>query len=140
MKTKLLFVLSIAAIMCSGCDPIEMIEDKDYSFFIFQYTDESNKDLIITSTEPDTQFNSWGAKVTKGIYNFPKRYKDEPYYSGEQWYKNPEKYTFDICELATNEKLLALHDGYYSYFPYTNIYPSHSTPIAIRDVKWEKYL
>ncbi|MBO4666331.1 MAG: hypothetical protein J5612_05600, partial [Paludibacteraceae bacterium] len=93
--------MATAAIMCSSCDTIEMLEEKDYAFFIFQFTDESNKDLIITTIDTDTFSNSFGMQVINGIYNFPKRYRNEPYFSSTQWSQNPEKYTFDICELAT---------------------------------------
>ncbi len=134
MKTKIFILATFVTILC-GCDTRQTLENVKYAFFIFRYADESYKELIITN---GSQNHSVGYfKIINGIANYPKRYRDEPYYSAEQWYKNPEKYTFDICELATNEKLLALHDGYYSYFPYTNIYPSHSTPISIRNGKWE---
>ncbi len=122
MKTKLLCILSLAAVLCS-CDTKQTLEDIRYSFFIFKYKDEASKDVIVTNPG-----------VTSGIYNYPKRYRNEPYFGKERWFENPEKYHYDICELATEEKLLALHDGYYTLFPYTNMY--HDGDDVIRDGKW----
>ena len=133
MKKKLLFLCVVAMLFCS-CDTIQLLEDKQYGFYIFRYTDVANKELIITSPL-GSRIDSSGLGVINGIYNFPKRYRNEPYYGCERWAKNPEKYTFDICELATEEKLLALHDGYFTYFPYTNINTANED--VIRDGKWE---
>lgn len=130
MKKRLLLLLAITAMLCS-CDPIWVLQDKEYSFFIFRYADETNKELIITTV---LSHDSTGQAI-KGICDFPKRYKNEPYYSGEKWAQEPEKYHFDICELATEEKLLTLHDGYYTYFPYTNI--NRASEDVIRNGKWE---
>ncbi|MBO4690391.1 MAG: hypothetical protein J5621_05915 [Paludibacteraceae bacterium] len=133
MKTKLFFALMFVVLLCS-CDSPRLLEDKKYGFYIFRYTDEANKELIITAQEPFSDPGS-PATFTSGIINFPKRYRDEPYFFGiERWEQNPEKYIFDICELATEEKLLALHDHYYTYFPYTGI-RQYGTDV-VRDGKW----
>ena len=91
--------------------------------------------MIITAPAPFADPGS-PATFASGIINFPKRYRDEPYffYGSERWEQNPEKYTFDICELATEEKLLALHDHYYTYFPYTGLRQCDKD--VVRDGKW----
>ena len=94
MKRKLLAILTFVSIL-SSCDPPQLLEDKQYSFFVFQYTSESNNEWIITNPY-----------IENGVYNCPKRYRGEPYFGAERWSQNPEKYTYDICELATEEKLL----------------------------------
>ena len=132
MKTRLLF-FSIVAMMFCSCDTPQLLEDNRYSFFIFRYADSANKELIITTQAG--QIDSSGLGVINGIYNFPKRYRNEPYYGNERWAKNLEKYTFDICELATEEKSLTLHDGYFTYFPYTNINSANED--VIREGTWE---
>ena len=125
MKTKLLCILSLAVTLCS-CDTKQTLEDIRYSFFIFIYKDETSKDLIVTTlASPETP---------SGVYNFPKRYRNEPYFGRERWSENPEKYRYDICELATEDKLLALSGGYYTLFPYTNIH--HTEQDVLRDGKW----
>ena len=136
MKTRLLFLCVVAMLFCS-CDTIQLLEDNRYSFFIFRYADSANKELIITSQagRQAAQTDSFGLGVINGIYNYPKRYRNEPYYGCERWTKKPEKYSFDICELATEEKVLALHDGYFTYFPYTNINTANED--VVRDGKWE---
>ena len=134
MKTKRFFVLMLITLLCS-CDRPSLLEEKKYVFQIFRYADEANKELIITAPEP---FFDPGSPATfaSGIINFPKRYRDEPYffYGSERWEQNPEKYIFDICELATEEKLLALHDHYYTYFPYSGI--NQGGLSVVRDGKW----
>ena len=133
MKTKRFFALMFVVLLCS-CDSYELIESVKYTFYIFRYTDEANKELIITV--PNPFFDPNGTGTISGILNFPKRYRDEPYFffGSERWEQNPEKYSFDICELATEEKLLALHDHYYTYFPYTGIRQSGED--VVRDGKW----
>ena len=135
MKKELLFLCVVAMLFCS-CDTIQLLEDVKYSFFIFRYADVANKDLIITSSqELKSEQDPYGLGVINGIYNYPKRYRNEPYFGKERRAKNIEKYTYDICELATEEKVLALHDGYFTYFPYTNI--NNNGDDVIRDGKWE---
>ena len=132
MKNQFIFIVALAAFFCS-CDTPQTIEDSEYSFFIFSYNDEADKEWIITTNMPTS--DTARIRVVNGVYNFPKRYRDEPYYFGmRQPTTDYEKHIFDICELATEEKLLALHNGYYTYFPYTNIV--HSSACAVRDGKW----
>lgn len=135
MKTKLFLLATIVTVLC-GCDTPQTLENRLYAFLIFKYTDESYKELIITNNQ--LNHSNGDLKVIDGVANFPKRYRNEPYFSGEQWAKNPEKYTFDICELAIEEKLLSLHNGYYTYFPYTNIHLVNGYPAVIRDGTWEE--
>lgn len=134
MKKELLFLCVVAMLFCA-CDSVQLLKDKRYGFYIFRYADVANKELIITSQLGQTETDSSGLGEINGIYNFPKRYRNEPYYGSERWSKNPEKYAFDICELATEKKVLALHDGYFTYFPYTHINTSNSD--VVRDGKWE---
>ena len=138
MKTKLyfLFVIAFAAILCS-CDTQETLEATKYSFCIFQYADDSYKELIITDGCQNKEDGF--CKIINGILNFPKRYRNEPYYGvRDRISENPEKYTFDICELATEEKLLALHGNYFTYFPYTRLDPGNESPVVVRDGKWSR--
>lgn len=138
MKAKLFYILSLAAILCA-CDTPSLIEKKNYAFFIFRFTNEANKELIITcptSENREIVDSTSGIGLINGIHNCPKRYKNEPYYClRDSLSQNPEKYIFDICELATEEKLLTLHDGYYTYFPYTAIIDYDQC--VVRDGKWE---
>ena len=134
MKAKLFLLTTIVTILC-GCDTPQTLENTKYAFFIFRYVDESYKELIITDGSKNHSDGYF--KIINGIANYPKRYRNEPYYSADKWSLNPEKYTFDICELATEEKLLSFHSRYYTYFPYTNIFPFYSSPVVIRDGKWE---
>jgi len=142
-KTKsillLMFPLFLFGALLCGCDTTEVMERQEYAFNIFRFKDDSYKNLIISvDSEKDTispYFN--GPKCINGIWNYAKRYRNEPYYGlKENLPKNPEKYTFDICELATEEKLLALHDNYYTYFPYS-IITGDGLPV-VRDGKWEE--
>lgn len=136
MKKKLLFIVALVAILCS-CDTPQTLEDMNYAFFIFRFKNDENKELILTSVLGNEILDQVsGAAVINGVYNYPKRYRNEPYYFGsERFQENPSKYVFDICELATEEKLLALHDGYYTYFPYTRIIDYDQC--VVRDGKWE---
>lgn len=124
MKPKLFSIAVLVAVLTS-CDTPALLESKDYSFFIFRYTDEANKEWIITTT----------IAGSAGVLNSPKRYRNEPYFGRSRRAQNPEKYKFDICELATEEKLLYLHDGYRAYFPYTSIHFSDND--VYRDGKWK---
>lgn len=49
--------------------------------------------------------------------------------------QDPQKYSYDICELATEEKYLSLHSGYYTYFPYTSIVEYEQC--VVRCGKWD---
>ncbi|MBO4689716.1 MAG: hypothetical protein J5621_02460 [Paludibacteraceae bacterium] len=135
MKTKRFFALMFVALLYSCISSYQASVDARYVFQIFRYTDEANKELIITTPDPFVNPGS-PATFASGIINFPKRYRDEPYffYESERWEQNPEKYIFDICELATEEKLLALHDHYYTYFPYTGLRQCDKD--VVRDGKW----
>ena len=136
MKNNFLIIIAIAAVLCSCCSK-NYLEDKEYQFHIFRYADDSYKELIITDGCQNKEDGH--CKIINGICNFPKRYRNEPYYGIRQRISaNPEKYTFDICELATEEKLLALHGNYYTYFPYTRIFPDYESPIVVRDGKWSQ--
>ena len=120
MKTiRLLFLLFIA-VFAIGCDSPQLLEEKEYSFYIFRYADETYKEWIITTND--------------SIPKCPKRYKNEPYFGNARWAQNPEKYQYDLCELATEEKLLALHEKYYTYFPYTAIHGDENC--VARKEKW----
>lgn len=123
MKYRLFLLLSFTALL-SACDTPQVLEDTQYSFFIFRYTNELNKEWIITNPN-----------LVNGVYNYPKRYRNEPYFGAERWSQNPEKYTYNICELATAEKLLYLHGNYHAYFPYTNINAYELDEVRIG--KWE---
>ena len=133
MKTKILIIVAVLALF-SSCDTKEKLESIRYRFFIFKYTNDNNKDFIITKGGTINVSDSC-LKIINGIANFPKRYRNEPYFGSARWLANPEKYTFNICELATEDKLLALHDNYYTYFPYTNI--QYGELDMIRNGKWE---
>ncbi len=132
MKKLFLYAGLLMAVCLAGCDTPEQLEGLKYSFSIFRYTDESYKENIITMTQesgvPEIQ-------RTNGIYNFPKRKKDAPYFRDPAQTDLSEFY-FDICELATEEKVLPLHDGYYTYFPYTALSCNSGEPV-MRDCKWE---
>ena len=124
MKTKLFFLLALAAIF-SSCDTKYTRENHTLRFRIFRYAENplkegvDNKDLIITYDDST-------------ITNYPKCYRDEPYF----FLKTEYDHSFNICELATEEKVLALHDGWYTYFPYTGLNMMFRKGV-IRDGKWE---
>ena len=133
MRNKLFIIIAVITIF-SSCDSVALLREKDYSFFIFRFCNDADKELIITTPAEDYS-DSAGFGIINGIYNFPKRYRNEPYYNREQWLQDPGKYIYDICELATEEKLLALHDNYYTYFPYTCI--QEQELCVIRGGKWD---
>lgn len=129
MKSKLFFLLAFVALFFS-CDTKYTIENLTLRFYIFRYAEEplkegvDNKDLIITYNE-----NGLAA-----IPNYPKLYRDEPYF----FLDSERNHTFNICELATEEKVLALHDGWYTYFPYNRIHLTiEPYNVVVRDGKWE---
>ena len=128
MKTKLFFLLSIFTLLFS-CDTTYTLENHKLRFLIFRYAEKSlkegvnNKDLIITCNEPNFT----------GIHNYPKLYKNEPYFFPD----GGRSHSFDICELATEEKVLALHNGWYTYFPYIGIHYNLNQDYKVRDGKWE---
>ena len=126
MKNRLLFLIAFAAILCS-CDTPALLEAKQYAFFIFRFADEADKEWIITCPVSESLPNP---QITNGIHNFPKRHHNKPYFADKGNFDS-----FDICELATEEKLLAMHDGYYTYFPYTCIVDGDMC--VVRDGKWE---
>lgn len=132
MKTRFFILICFAIFFCS-CDTPETIDSQRYKFCIFRLKNEMYKELIITG---NANVSEGYFRTINGINNFPKRYKEEPYFGSARWSQAPEKYTFDICELATEEKLLALHDGYYIYFPYTGLSGDGSS-IVVRDGKWD---
>ncbi len=118
---KILFFIVIAALFC-GCDTPEQLKSVRQSFVIFRYVDEEYKDYIITVDNSGDN-----SHIMNGIYNFPKLKRDEPYFGGGE--------TYDICELATEEKVIALHDHYYAYYPYPNIHGiGHK---SVRNGKWK---
>ena len=137
MKNKLLFLITCAIIVSSCSDKIEKLREMEYAFFIFRFSSEANKELIITCPcleDIHVIDSTAGFGMFHGIYNFPKRYRNEPYYAALRWTQEPEKYSYYICEFATEEKLLALHDGYFTYFPYTNLIENDFC--VVRDGKW----
>ena len=134
MRNKLFIIIAFYTIFLCGCDSKDKLEGVHYFFFIFRFCNDADKELIITTPAEDYS-DSAGFGIINGIYNFPKRYRNEPYYNREQWLQDPEKYIYDICELATEEKLLALHDNYYTYFPYTCI--QEQELCVIRQGKWD---
>ena len=121
MKTKLLLLITIIALFGSCNDSIYGLRNKQYCFYIFRYADTEmmqgvdNKDVIITTGDN---------KIITGY----KRHRNEPYFG--------RKFSFNLCELATEEKLLALHDGWFAYFPYTALQFDGCTALA-RAGKWE---
>lgn len=129
MKTKSILLVLMAAIFCA-CDTPQLLESKANTIYIFRYKNEDYKNLIITydPAEEDCPYS---------IPDYPKLKKDEPYFdfyykprdgvSGDNW---NEKYSYDICELATESKLISLHGDYYIYFPYVRI--------GTWVVEWEK--
>lgn len=136
MKTKLFLIMAAATLLSSCADRVQTLYDNDYAFFIFRYKDDASKELIITQeVESSNDTIDARCRSINGIFNYPKRYRNEPYFGSNRWGQNPEKYTFDICELATNEKVLALHGNFYTYFPYTNINCKGSKDV-IRKGNW----
>ena len=133
MKTKLLLFLALVSISFVSCDSTRKLESVRDTFIIFRYVDESYKDLIITvddGTLEDGYIN--------GIRTYPKFRKEEPFYRPQAQNKEEylEKYSFDICELATEPKVIALHDHYYLYYPYVGI-RGNGEHVSVRDGKWE---
>ena len=134
MKNGIAFLLGIVTMLCS-CDTRKTLDEQRYSFCIFQYVNEADSNLIITGNSELPFSNGMG--VINGIYNYPKRYRNEPYFGSGRWARNPEKYTFDICELETEEKLLPLHGNYYTYFPYTTL-SGEGSMVVVRNGSWEQ--
>lgn len=127
MKKPISLIL-LAVLLMLGCDKKEVMERYDFAFHIFRLTDESYKELIITSGDV--------------VHNIPKRSPVGPYFGLGDWRRGGDiqHYYFDICELATEEKYLALHNNYYTHFPYTGIsyFESAADTVFIRDGKWEE--
>lgn len=122
--------LFLIAALLTGCDSKEVLERADFAFFIFRLEDESYKELIITNGDV--------------VPNFPKRSKDGPYFGigtgvYTQGVVDITPYYYDICELATEEKFLALHNNYYTFFPYTGIssFESSSDTVFVREGIWK---
>lgn len=136
MKTKFFIILAFVALFCA-CDSRRLLESIDNSFIIFRYEDESYKDFIITI---DDSLATPEYGYINGILNYPKLNRSEPYFNkaikemSRKEYR--EKYSFDICELATEEKVIALHDHYYAYYPYPfRVDAPEET--SLRNGKWE---
>ncbi len=139
MKTRILFLVALAAFFCA-CDTPALLESKETSIMIFRYVDESSKDLIITARD---SLSSAAYNMTNGIVCCPKLKRDEPYFKFMNWEgmsidEYVAKYSFDICELATEEKVIALHDHYYIYYPYPDISGVMlGENFLVRDGKWK---
>ena len=125
---KFLF-LALMACALIACDTKQLLESKADTVIIFRYVDETYKEFVIT------------VDTVEGIYTYPKYKRDNPFFythyhtlSSEEY----REYSFDICELATEPKVIALHDHYYMYYPYMRIshfyYPGES---FVRDMRWE---
>ena len=137
MKIRFLFLAALAAFF-SACDTPALLESKHNSIYIFKYCDENSKDFIITTLD---SLSSKEYYYTNGVVNCPKLKKEEPYFKfmdneGMTADQYRQKYSFDICELATEEKVIALHGNYYIYYPYVNI-ALNSDANVIRDGKWK---
>ena len=136
-KILFTFFLALAAFFCA-CDTPALLESKANHIYIFRYVDESSKDLIITARD---SLSSAAYNMTNGIVCYPKLKRDEPYFKFMNWEGMSKdeymaKYSFDICELATEEKVIALHGHYYIYYPYVNIGSLEKNSKVIRDGKW----
>lgn len=128
MKYKLLILVSVIAALCA-CDTKRLLDSKADTVTIFRYVDETYKDLVIT------------VDTVQGIQTYPKYKRDEPFFYAHYHTMNSEEYreyTFDICELATEPKVIALHDHYYMYYPYMRISRFYYNPQQsfVRDMRW----
>ena len=134
MKTKSFLLFILAALFCA-CDTIDTLNSKHDTILIFRYINEDYKELILTCDS--IRSNDKDPKTA--IQNSPKLKRNEPFFKLHYSSFDQYEYSFDICELATEEKLIALHGEYYMFFPYVTLgaYPQSGMRF-VRDGKWEQ--
>ena len=126
MKNKNYFLICVCMVLCCACDTPQLLDSKANSVHIFKYVNEGYKNHLLT-------YNDTLRGDSSILPTCPKLDRNEPYFS--YYYTANAAKSYDICELATAEKVIALHGNYYMYYPYINL-GLRGDRLVVRDGLW----
>lgn len=135
---KLLFVLFIggllgACLLSQGCTWGLRTEQSIY--VIQPYDSTILQKVCVEIATYDKRDDRHYSTEKYSIPTYPKAYEDAPLFTEMDYAGGDfEGTVYDVCELATKQKYIALHDGYYIAYPYTKL----SILTTFLDVEWNR--